>query len=222
MTDLSLTIAPRSDQLNSDDLISGPKTITITKVRGCSEPDQPVAIEFQGDDGKPYRPCKSMRRVFVFAWGKNGNDYVGRSVTLYRDEKVMFGGIAVGGIRISHLSHIDRDMTMALTTTRAKRAPYTVKPLKAEVVQKSRPPARDADLSLDSDPDPAADGWDAKAWAQGQRENAESIDDLERLLAWWNELYEGEDFQRLRDADEPEAFALKAHVVRHKKALEGA
>jgi hypothetical protein len=129
MTDLSTTIAPKSDQLNADDLITGPRTITITRVRGCSEPDQPVAVHFEGDDNKPYKPCKSMRRVLVFAWGPNGADYVGRSMTLYRDERVQFGGIQVGGIRISHMSHLERDMTMALTATRAKRTPYTVKAL---------------------------------------------------------------------------------------------
>jgi hypothetical protein len=38
---------------------------------------------------------------------------------------VQFGGIKVGGIRISHMSHIDREMEMALTVTKAKRTPYT-------------------------------------------------------------------------------------------------
>lgn len=129
MTDLAATIAPKSDQLNADDLIAGPKTITITGVRGSDDPDQPVAVHFEGDNRKPWKPCKSMRRVLVHAWGADGNAFVGRSLTLYRDEGVQFGGIKVGGIRISHMSHIERDMTMALTTTRAKRAPYTVKPL---------------------------------------------------------------------------------------------
>lgn len=70
-----------------------------------------------------------MRRVMVAAWGPDASQYVGRSMTLYRDPKVQFGGMQVGGIRISHMTHIERDMTMALTATRAKRAPYTVKVL---------------------------------------------------------------------------------------------
>lgn len=130
MTDLSMTIAPKSDQLNADDLIGGAtKTITITKVSLLGEADQPIAINFQGDNGKPYKPCKSMRRVLVHVWGKDGNSYVGRSLTLFRDEKVKFGGLDVGGIRISHMSHIDSPVTMALTATKASRKPYTVKPL---------------------------------------------------------------------------------------------
>lgn len=129
MTDLSKTIAPKSDQLNADDLISKPITIKVTKVSGCEDAAQPIAIYFDGDGGKPYKPCKSMRRVLVHTWGDDGNQYPGRSMTLYRDEKVMFGGIAVGGIRISHVSNIDKEVTMALTASRASRKPYTVKPL---------------------------------------------------------------------------------------------
>lgn len=133
MTDLSLTIAPKSDQLNSDDLISGPRTIKITRVSGNEgTPEQPINIFFEGDGGKPYRPCKSMRRVLVHVWGRDGNSYVGRSMTIYRDPEVMFGVKKVGGTRISHMSHIDSDMTMALTATRADRKPFTVKPLKVE------------------------------------------------------------------------------------------
>lgn len=129
MTDLSKTIAPKSDQMNSDDLISGPITVKVSRVTGTEGDAQPISIHYEGDKGKPYKPCKSMRRVLVMVWGDQGNEYVGRSMTLYRDEKVIFGGIAVGGIRISHMSGLEKDFTMALTTTRASRKPYTVKPL---------------------------------------------------------------------------------------------
>lgn len=136
MTDLRATIIPKSDQLNADDLIAGAKTIKITKV-SLAAGDQPVAINYEGDGGKPYLPCKSMRRVLVNVWGSDGSEYVGRSLTLYRDEKVVFGGLAVGGIRISHMSHIDKDVTMALTATRASRKPFTVKPLVVSQDQKA-------------------------------------------------------------------------------------
>lgn len=130
MTDLRPTIIPKSDQLNADDLIGQTRTITVTKVSLCGEADQPIAVHFEGDNGKPYKPCKSMRRVMVQLWGPDGNAFVGRSMTLYRDEKVQFGGQAVGGIRISHMSHIDREHTLALTATRANRKPFTVRPLR--------------------------------------------------------------------------------------------
>ena len=129
MSDLRMTIDPKSDQINADDFIGGPRTIKVTAVRLLSEADQPVAISFDGDRGKPYKPCKSMRRVLVNVWGGDGNAYVGRSMTLYRDDAVTFGGMAVGGIRISHMSHIKSPVTMALTATRANRKPFTVRPL---------------------------------------------------------------------------------------------
>ena len=126
--DISSTLAAKSNQLNTDDLISGPITIQISSVSAGS-PEQPVAINYEGDEGKPWYPCKSMRRVLVAAWGADASQYVGRRVTLFRDPEVMYGGIKVGGIRLSHLSDIDAPLSIALTVTRQKRAPYRVQPL---------------------------------------------------------------------------------------------
>lgn len=133
MNDMSRVIVPKSDQINADDLISGPITIRIAEVHISPGTEQPVSIRFDNDDGKPWRPCKSMSRVLVAAWGPDAKAYVGRSVTLYRDPKVKWGGMEVGGIRISHMSDIEREMVMALTATKGKRSPYTVKPLAAQV-----------------------------------------------------------------------------------------
>ena len=123
------TIIPKSDQLNADDLIGRELTIKITGVDIRGGQEQPVSIHFEGDNGKPYKACKSMCRVMVSAWGPDSKKYVGRSMTLYRDPKVKWGGMEVGGIRISHMSDISDDMTMALTVTRANRKPFTVKPI---------------------------------------------------------------------------------------------
>ena len=146
--DLGATIAPKSDQLNADDLIAGPRTITITSVvarpKG-GQGDQPIAVHFEGDNGKPYLPCKSMRRVLVQCWGRDGAGYAGRSMTLFRDESVVFGGAAVGGIRISHMSHLDRDMTMSLTASKQTRKPYTVRMLAAAPKAEKRAPVPAAD-----------------------------------------------------------------------------
>jgi hypothetical protein len=130
--DIRASIQARSDQLNADDLIGQPRTIRVTAVKAHSA-EQPVAVHYEGGDGKPYLPCKSMRRVLVAAWGDRGADWVGRSMTLFQDPEVIFGGVKVGGIRISHVSHIDQPLSVLLTTTRSKRKPYTVKPLRAEV-----------------------------------------------------------------------------------------
>ncbi|MFK5600209.1 hypothetical protein ACFZ8E_24900 [Methylobacterium sp. HMF5984] len=132
MTDLSRTIAPKSDQMNADDLIGGPRTITVTKVSQTNSPEQPIAVFFEGDNGKPYKPGLSMRRVLVRVWGNDGNAYAGRRMTLYRDDKVRFGGVDVGGIRISHMSDIDATITMALTDKKGSRKPHRIDPLRGD------------------------------------------------------------------------------------------
>lgn len=131
MFDMSKTTAPKSDQINADDLIGGPRTITLTSYTvNEASPEQPVNFFFDGDNGKPFRPCKSMRRVMMNVWGVDASKYAGHSMTIYRDPKVQWGGMEVGGIRISHMTGLDKPVTMALTETRAKRKPYTVQHLK--------------------------------------------------------------------------------------------
>jgi hypothetical protein len=126
------TIAPKSDQLNSDDLIAGPKTIRITGIQAGSTPEQPVFIKYEGGDGRPWKPCKSMRRVLCAIWGADGAAYTGRRLTLFCDPSVRFGGEQTGGIRISHASHIAEAVSLSLTVTRGKRKPFTVLPLPDE------------------------------------------------------------------------------------------
>jgi hypothetical protein len=133
MNDMSGVITPKSDQINADDLIAGPRTIAVREVDIRPGTEQPVSIFYDGDNGKPWRPCKSMSRVLVAAWGPDAKQYIGRSITLYRDPTVKWGGMEVGGIRISHLSHIEREMVMALTATKGKRSPYTVRMLTTAV-----------------------------------------------------------------------------------------
>jgi len=148
LSDMSQVIVPRSDQLNSDDLISGPRTIRITGVSIRPGTEQPVSIHFDGDNNKPWKTCKSMNRVLVHAWGPDATAYVGRSVTIYRDPDVKWGGMKVGGIRISHLSNIEREMVMALTETKGKRTPFIVKPL-ANAPAAGNGAAQTAELTVD-------------------------------------------------------------------------
>lgn len=129
--DMTRTIEPRSDQLNFDDVAAQSVTVTITGVtRGT--PEQPVNVELAEYPGRPYKPGKSMRRVLVACWGKDSSVYAGRRIRLYGDPDVRFGRERVGGIRISHLSHIRAPMTVMLTVTRGRRAPFTVQPLPDE------------------------------------------------------------------------------------------
>lgn len=128
MNDMSQVIIPKSDQINADDLIAGPKTYRIEEVEIRAGTEQPVSIFLVGES-RAWKPCKSMSRVLVAAWGPDANVYKGRSITLYRDPKVKWGGMEIGGIRVSHMSDIDREMLLQLTATKGKRAPHIVKPL---------------------------------------------------------------------------------------------
>lgn len=127
--DMSSVIVPRSDQTNSDDLVSGPRTITITGVDIRPGTEQPVSVNYQGDNDRPWKPCKTQCRVLVALWGPDASAYTGRSLTLYTDPKVKWGGVEVGGIRISHASHIDADRTLSLTVTKGQRKPFVVRRL---------------------------------------------------------------------------------------------
>jgi hypothetical protein len=129
VSDLSDTIIPKSDQLNADSLLGGPLTIRIVGVSRGTTDDQPIAVSYEGDNGRPWKPCKSSRKVLIFAWGEDGAAWVGKRATLYNDPTVKFGGIAVGGIRISHLSDIKADITLSLNVTRGKKAQITIKKL---------------------------------------------------------------------------------------------
>lgn len=130
VSDLSFTIVPKSDQLNADQLLSGPMTIRITSVAVGAGDDQPVVVHYEGENGRPYKPCKSMRKLLIFAWGSDGRAWVGKCATLFHAPEVKFGGELVGGIRISHMSDIPKDISVSLTSTKGKKALHNVKVLR--------------------------------------------------------------------------------------------
>jgi hypothetical protein len=132
--DMTESIAPKSDQMNAEDLLTGPRTFTVAEVRAhrgdsADGNAQPFDFHLAEFPGRPFRPSKTVRRILVAAWGPDAATYAGRRMTLYRDPDVRFGGQDVGGIRVSHLSHIDKPLKLALTVTRGKRASHVVKPL---------------------------------------------------------------------------------------------
>ena len=127
--DLSKTIIPKSDQLNADDLIAGAKIIKIRDIKGGSDEAQPVNIYFHGDNNKPFKPCKSVRRILVQLWGADGLKYIGRRLTIFRDDSVKWAGVEIGGIRISHASHIENATRVLVTTAKNKRTPMTIEVL---------------------------------------------------------------------------------------------
>ncbi|WP_158782340.1 hypothetical protein [Pantoea sp. BAV 3049] len=128
INDLRGTVTPKSDQLNFEDVQSSSITAVIKSIRAGNS-EQPVFIDLIGYDGRPYKPSKSMRRVLIAGWGSDGHSWVGKSLTLIGDANVKFGGVAVGGIKVSAMSHIDADFSLMLTTSRGKRTEHRVKRL---------------------------------------------------------------------------------------------
>ena len=125
---LTESIAKKTDQQNFENYVSGPKTVTISAVKAGTA-EQPIEIHLVEFPGQPYKPSKSMRRVLVAAWGVESSAYSGRRITLFGDPSVRFGPDVVGGIKISHLSHIDKPVTTDLTISKGKRKNFTVQPL---------------------------------------------------------------------------------------------
>jgi len=119
---------PRTDQQNFINYKNGPKTVTVSEVRKVPG-EQPLEIHLVEFPGQPYKPSRGMVNVLLGAWGKESDNYLGRKITLYGDPKVRFGGNVVGGIKISHLSHIDKPARVLIRVSKGKNALFTVQPL---------------------------------------------------------------------------------------------
>lgn len=131
MLDITDTLAPKSTQVNADDFATGAATVTVAEVRRGNA-EQPVQVHLAEYPGRPFMPAKTVRRILAAAWGKDAAQWAGRRMTLYTDPTVRFGGKEVGGIRVSHLSHIDKKQTYMLTASKGQKKTYTVEPLPAD------------------------------------------------------------------------------------------
>ena len=125
-------IAPKSDQLNADDLAPG-KTLVLTVTAVRPGPDDKQAIDIvSAEHPRVYRPCLTMRRVLIACWGGVTDGqldpaaWIGKRLELYTDPTVRFGSDLTGGLRIRALSHIKKPWSQAVTLTKGKRATYSV------------------------------------------------------------------------------------------------
>ena len=181
------TIEPKVDQLTADHLVGRTLTIRITGVR-LSASEQPCEIEYEGCDGLPYRPGKSMRRVLVHAWGGDVTKYVGRSMRLYRDDDVQFGGLKVGGIRISHMSDIPGPLTLALTAKKGSKKAFKVAPLPVEKPAPSAAPAASDGPALivltPTTPREARRMSNIEKWKERCKEAIAKLEDATAVARW--------------------------------------
>jgi hypothetical protein len=125
---MRVTIEKKTDQLNFEDFLGGvTRVVTIAGVKKGTK-EQQYDIEIEGDQ-RVWRPAVTVLKLLVQAWGDDATTWVGHRAKLYGDPNVMFGREKVGGIRVSHLSHIDGPVSASLTETRGKRKTHTVEPL---------------------------------------------------------------------------------------------
>ena len=131
--DISDSLAANSNQQNYDEYLAGPKTVTVSEVKkGTAE--QPVEVHLSEFPGKPFKPAKTVRRLLAKVWGTDASQWAGRRLTIYGDPEVRYGGKSVGGLRVSHVSHIDKPVEVLLTESRGKKRAHTVHPLPAPTV----------------------------------------------------------------------------------------
>jgi hypothetical protein len=167
---VKVTIEKKTDQLNYEDFLGGvTRTVTITGVtKGTKEQQYDISIE--GDD-RVWRPAVTVLKLLVAAWGDDAKEWVGRRAALYGDPTVTFGPEKVGGIRVSHLSHIDKPVTASLSVTRGKRKAHTVEPLPDALA-----PLTDAQIATVTDRDTITRWWNEYP---GQRDAIKArIDEL--------------------------------------------
>jgi hypothetical protein len=112
--DITDALAPTSDQLDAVELVN-PRTFTIAEGSRLGTRDGKTVVEIRlVGFPRVWRPSKGMLDVLAKCWGTDGKAWPGRRVTLYNDPEVTFGKEKPGGVRISHLSHIEkaRDVTI--------------------------------------------------------------------------------------------------------------
>lgn len=130
-------LAPKSDQLNAEDFLSGPQVFTIKAVKvNPTAPEQPIAVTFEGGF-RPWKPCKTTGRAMLRAWGLE-DKWVGKSIRLYCDPTVTWGKQAVGGIRILAMSDLKEPLIGFYTKTKGTKAEIRI-----EVLHPSEIPSGD-------------------------------------------------------------------------------
>lgn len=141
------TIIAKSDQLNAAD-IAGEMTITITDAKKQGGADQPVSIYYEGGGNKPWKPCKTVRRILAQVWGVEA-DLKGKKVTLINDPTVTWAGQEVGGIRVVAMSGIDKEKTVIVRSSKTKVSKVVIKPILGAQNTSDFPQEPDNDIKTD-------------------------------------------------------------------------
>jgi len=170
MSNLSKAAEAKSDQLNAIDLIGGPITVTITDAKVKADPtaDQAVSISFTGDNGKPWKPSKTMIRIMIIKWGDNEAKFVGRHITLFRNPVTTWGGNKVGGVQLSHMSDMENDDRFLLSTGRGKVSEFKIEHLKMKTKEEKAEDRKNK----------------ASAWVSQSKLEISELDSVEGIDKW--------------------------------------
>ena len=185
--DIKDMFAPTSDQMDATDLSDAPRTLTVNDVTPGPSDKQPLNVHF-AEFARPWRPNKGTGRFLKAHWGTDTTLWPGRRITLYNDPEVWYGKEKTGGIRISHMSHIDKPVTMP-NLERGKHILRTVQPLT------DAPRVEPVRIS-DTLPGPSAD-------------DIAACTDQDQLREWWSTVASPDD-QKLIEA---RAAELKADAA---------
>ena len=120
-------IAPKSDQLNADDLIGQDRRVFIQRVVVKPGKEQPASVYLM-DEPRPWKPCKTVGKLLKAVWGPPSK-WPGQEAILYHDPTVMWAGKEVGGIRVRAVTGIDKPVTVSLSVSKQAKRAFTLLPL---------------------------------------------------------------------------------------------
>jgi hypothetical protein len=127
INDLSDTIEAKSDRINAADLMGADKVIVISEVIRYSENGtNKFYLNYVGHNGRAYKPSLGMRRIIMTLWGKDGTQYIGRSIKIFRDPTVIYAGKAAGGVVISAMTDIQSRATVVIPISKTKSVTYVI------------------------------------------------------------------------------------------------
>jgi hypothetical protein len=123
----------KSDRLNFEDFIMGSQDFTIAKLgRKVDQGNVRLLMIFEGREATPYWVPKGMVKCLSNpeGWGESEfSEWIGRKVRLFGEPTVVYAGKELGGIRISHISHITAPYSTKITERRGVRIDYVISPL---------------------------------------------------------------------------------------------
>ena len=181
MPDISDTLTPKSDQLDNIDLRgSGPRVFTVTRVDVRTGAEQPVSVHLAEFD-RPWKPGKNMRRVLAHCWGRESDNWPGKRVELFADERIKFGNDTPGGTRISRVSHINGTQSVPVLVTQGRAGIYKVEPLPDDAPATVPNPAADLLGQIKQAAERARVGLDQVATEWAETHDGQKIGDATDL-----------------------------------------